>query len=110
MRTTLFALISIGMLSPVFAETYSVQSPNGKNEIALDVKDGLFISISQKGASIIKQMPIALEIEGAIAGQNAAVKNCIDSTETAKIRPPVYKKREIVVNGKRKKIIFEVKK
>lgn len=107
MRITLFTLVSIGMLSPIFAETYSVQSPNGKNEIALDVKDGLFISISQKGASVIKHMPIALEIEGAVAAKSVPVKNTIDTTENDKIRPPVYKKREIVVNGKRKKIIFE---
>ena len=56
MKTVTLTLIGIGMILPVFAETYSVKSPNGKNEIALDVKDGLAISITQKGACLIKQM------------------------------------------------------
>ena len=107
MKTLLRTAISIGTISSALAGTYSVQSPNGKNEISLDVKEGLSISIIQKGVCIIKQMPIALEIEQAPLVKNLAVKTCIDSTDNEKIHPPVYKKREILVNGMRKKIVFE---
>lgn len=107
MKRLTLTLIGIGIILPVFAETYSVKSPNGKNEIALDVKEGLSISITQKGACILKQMPIAMEIEGVTVGKNLKIKNCIDSTDNEKILPPVYKKHEILVNGMRKMIVFE---
>ena len=62
-----FLCLCLSMAANLSAKTYTVKSPNGKLEVTLSDDEGLRISLSHDGISILQPSPIGLNAAGKIA-------------------------------------------
>ena len=75
------------------AQTVSVKSPDGRNEIRLDTEPVLSYSVYQAGLQRIAPTPLSLEVEGkGVLGGAVKVSSIDTVTLKGTIRTPIYKK------------------
>ncbi|MFO7936264.1 MAG: glycoside hydrolase family 97 protein [Kiritimatiellia bacterium] len=100
----LLALIPVLMLN---AETFSVKSPDGKNEIQLFVGDELQYSVLRNGITRVVPAAIGMTIEGkGTLGVNPEVIDSRKRAVKSVIKTPIYKKSEINGNGNELTVSF----
>jgi alpha-glucosidase len=90
------------------AETLSVKSPDGKNEIRLAVGNDLQIEVSRNGKTRIAPTPIAMTVDGkGTIGMNPKLSGQKSRTLNSVLKTPTYKKAEIAENGNELAASFE---
>ena len=100
------ALVGLGFCAG--AQTVSVKSPDGRNEIRLDTEPVLSYSVYQSGLQRIAPTPLSLEIEGkGVLGGSAKVSSIDTVTLKGKIDTPIYKKSSIDEAANRTTVAFE---
>ena len=91
-----------------WATAYSVKSPDGLNEIVLNVEQNVNLSIIRNNTLIVSPTEIALELQGGEKlGVTPRVKEMQTRTIDEVIKTPFYKKSQIVSKGNQKTIVFE---
>lgn len=102
----IIALVGLGFC--VGAQTVSVKSPDGRNEIRLDTEPVLSYSVYQSGQQRIAPTPLSMEIEGkGVLGGSAKVSSIDTVTLKGKIDTPIYKKSSIDEAANRTTVAFE---
>ena len=76
------------------AQTVSVKSPDGQNEIRLSTEPVLSYSVFRSGVERIAATPMAMEIEGkgVLGGAGARIASIDTVTLKGTIPTPIYKK------------------
>ncbi len=75
------------------AETFSVKSPDGKNEIRLSVEDSLHYSVLRNGRLRVVPTAISMTIaEHGTLGTNTVITSKKEKSIANVINTPVYKK------------------
>jgi alpha-glucosidase len=92
----------------VLAETVSVKSPDGKNEIRLAVEDALSYAVLRNGKVKIAPTAISMTIEGkGVLGAKPKIVGKRESKITNRIQTPIYKKAAINENGNEAIVSFD---
>ncbi|MBE6396920.1 MAG: glycoside hydrolase family 97 protein [Lentisphaerae bacterium] len=100
------AVVGFGLCA--FAQTVSVKSPDGKNEIRLDTDPVLSYSVYRSGVQRIAPTRLSMEIEGrGVLGRSAKVSSIDTVTLTGKIDTPIYKKSFIDESANRTTVAFD---
>ena len=94
--------------SVAFAETISIKSPDGRNEIKVATEPTLAYSVLRDGVVRIASAPISLEVEGMPkCGGAVKVKSSDARLVSGTLPTPIYKKSSIDLAGMEKTIDFE---
>lgn len=100
MKTAMLCVAALGVAVNMCAETVSVKSPDGKNEIRLMVEDSLRYAVLRNGKERIAPTEISMTVEGkGVLGEKPKVTGKRESKITNTIKTPIYKKAEINENG-----------
>ena len=93
MKNKLTFLFALGAAA-AFAETVSVKSPDGLNEIALDTDGGLSYSVLRSGKTLIAPTPLSITIEGkgTLGAAGAVVESKGSRAVKGTLATPIYKK------------------
>ncbi len=107
MKTTLFSAVALAFLAGN-AETWSITSPDGLNEICLSTDPTLSYTVSRKDAELVASTPIALEIEGrgVLGGADLKVVKAEKQSLTGTLDTPIYKKSSIDLAARRLDVTF----
>ena len=90
------------------AETISIKSPDGRNEIKLATEPSLSYSVLRDGVERIASAPISLDVEGLPkCGGAVKVKSSDARLVSGKLPTPIYKKSAIDLAGMEKTVEFE---
>ena len=90
------------------AETISLKSPDGRNEIRLSTEPTLAYSVVRDGVVRVADSPIALNVEGRpLCGGAAKVKASDSRLVSGSFATPIYKKASVDLAGMEKTIDFE---
>ncbi len=101
-------VLAAGFSASLCAETVSLKSPDGKNEIRLSVEKELRYSVLRNGRERIAPTPLSLTIEGrGELGAKPKIRESRVRSVTGSIKTPLYKKAEIVENGNEMTVSFE---
>ncbi len=108
-RMTVALLAGCAGLGFVRAQTVSVKSPDGTNEIRLMTEPTLSYAVYRAGVERIAPTPIALEIEGkgALGGANAKVAATDATSLKGAVASPFYKKASVDRSANRTVVAFE---
>ena len=91
-----------------YAETLSVQSPDGKNEIRLLVGENLQYAVLRNGKERITPTPLSLTVDGkGVLGVQPKLKDQKRRTCQGEIATPLYKKAKVIDNGNELTATFE---
>ena len=91
-----------------YAETLSVQSPDGKNEIRLLVGEDLQYAVLRNGKERIAPTPLSLTVDGkGVLGVQPKLKDQKRRTCQGEIATPLYKKAKVIDNGNELAATFE---
>ena len=90
------------------AQTVSVKSPDGQNEIRLSTEPVLSYSVFRSGVERIAATPMAMEIEGkgVLGGAGARIASIDTVTLKGTIPTPIYKKASIDESANRTTVSF----
>ena len=90
------------------AQTVSVKSPDGQNEIRLSTEPVLSYSVFRSGVERIAATPMAMEIEGkgVLGGAGARIASIDTVTLKGTILTPIYKKASIDESANRTTVSF----
>ena len=92
----------------VTAETLSVKSPDGKNEIQLITGDSLQYSVLRNGKVRVVPTDISMKIDGkGTLGAKPKVAGKQEHSVKGVINTPIYKKAQINENGNELEVSFE---
>ena len=96
------------VLTTLHAERITLQSPDAKNEIRLDIEQTLAISVWRNGKERLKPTPINLTVEnrGVLGASPKRIKQETRKIEAA-ITTPIYKKAAIVQKACETTVWFE---
>ncbi len=94
MKKLLLLSSAFAFAMSVFAETYSVKSPDGLNEIKLITEPVLSYSVLRAGKVRIAPTPISMEFDkqGVLGGKDTKVLNSETVSISGSIDTPIYKK------------------
>ena len=108
-RILLSAAAAVACAGTAFAQTVSVKSPDGRNEIRLDTAPTLSYSVYRGGIERVAPTPIALEIEGvgSLGGAGAKVASADTVSVKGTIASPIYKKACVDESANRTTVAFE---
>ncbi|QCR22730.1 glycoside hydrolase family 97 protein [Pontibacter sp. SGAir0037] len=97
MKHRLFLLVFlIGYSGGVFAQDYTVQSPDGKIKATVDVKDKITYAVTHEADQVIAPSPISLKLTtGETLGAKPRVRNTKRNTVNQTIQAPIYKKAQV---------------
>jgi alpha-glucosidase len=105
-KLCIMALVGVGFCA--VAQTVSVKSPDGRNEIRLDTEPVLSYSVYHSGLQRIAPTPLSLEVEGkGVLGGSAKISSIDTVTLKGKIQTPIYKKASIDEAANRTTVAFE---
>ncbi len=109
MTRIMWAVLGIaGIAFAAGAETISVTSPDGKNEIRLSVEDTLQYSVLRNGKVRVAPTAISLTVaDKGVLGAKPVVAGRQARTVSGVIKTPIYKKAEIVEDGKEMTVSFQ---
>ncbi len=104
-----FILAGCAGLCVADAQTFSVKSPDGRNEIRLMTEPTLSYAVYRDGAERVAATPLALEVEGRGVLGGSATKVVAEDTVslTGVIPSPIYKKASVSENAIKKTVTFE---
>lgn len=107
-RALFTAVFVLGFSVTLFAETVTLKSPDGKNEIRLIAEDTLQYAVLRNGKVRVAPTAISMTIEGhGVLGAKPKITGKKESALAGIIRTPVYKKSEIKENGNEIAVSFE---
>ena len=75
MKNTLFAVAAIAACASASAETISLKSPDGRNEITLATEPALTVSVARDGKPVLGPAPISMTFDGKGVIGGAGAKN-----------------------------------
>ena len=108
MKKSVLCLIALGIAGTLSAETVSLKSPDGKNEIRLVTGNDLRIEVLRDGKTRVAPTPISMTLEGkGTLGASPKITANATSQISGVIPTPIYKKSEIRENGNEAAITFE---
>ena len=89
------AAVSFGLTA--VAQTVSVKSPDGKNEIRLDTEPVLSYSVFRSGIERIASTPLAMSLEGKglLGGAKVKISSIDTQSLKGKVETPLYKKSSV---------------
>ncbi len=104
---TVFLVAALAVLA-LNAETLSVKSPDGLNEIRLSVEDSLRYSVLRNGSVRVVPTEISMTITGhGTLGVKAMISGKKESSVASVINTPVYKKSMIKEKGNELELSFK---
>ena len=90
------------------AETISIKSPDGRNDIRLSTDPVLSVSVLRDGIARISNAPISMTVEGRpLCGGQVKVKSSDTRFVSGSQVTPIYKKASVDLSGMEKTIEFE---
>ena len=91
------------------AQTISVKSPDGRNEIRLMTEPVLSYAVSQSGMDRVSATPLALDIEGkgTLGGAGTKVISADTASLKGKVPSPFYKKEAVDESANMTTVAFE---
>ena len=102
------SFLVVGVAAMAAAETVSLKSPDGRNEIRLSTEPTLTYSVLRDGVVRVAPSPMALEVEGkAKCGGAVKVKAHDTRTVSGKVDTPIYKKSSVDLAGMEQTVEFE---
>ena len=110
MKKLFFAVAAaVALAGDALAQTISVKSPDGKNEIRLMTEPTLAYSVIRSGIERISPTPISMEIDGVgvLGGASAKVLSSDSVSITGSIPSPFYKKAMVDESANRTVVAFE---
>ncbi len=94
--------------STVVAETISIKSPDGRNEIRLSTEPVLTYSVLRDGVARVTDAPISMKMEGRpVCGGAVKVKSSEARLVNGSQSTPIYKKSSVDLSGIEKTVEFE---
>ena len=108
-RQILHLAAAFACAGTALAQTVSVKSPDGKNEIRLSTEPTLSYSVYRGGIERVSPSPIALEIEGVgtLGGAGAKIATADTVSVKGTIDTPIYKKARVDESANRTTVTFE---
>jgi len=102
-------LAAAAMMCPAMAETLSLKSPDGRNEIQLLTGgETLQYAVLRNGKARVAPTALSMTVEGkGVLGAKPKVKATAVRTVAGKIETPVYKKASVTENGSEMTVSFE---
>ena len=109
MKRFFLQAVALAVASAASAQTVSVKSPDGKNEIRLFTEPVLSYSVLRSGVERVSPTPLALEIEGrgVLGGAGAKVASIDTAISGGKIATPLYKKAFVDESANRTTVAFD---
>ena len=102
------ALFAAGFSAPLCAETITLKSPDGKNEIQLIAEESLQYAVVRNGQVRVSPTAVSLTVDGkGVLGAKPKVTGKQTRAVTGVLKTPVYKKSEIKENGNETTVSFE---
>ena len=104
-----FACMIAGCCVAALAQTVSVKSPDGANEIKLLTEPVLSYAVYRSGEVRVLPTPLALEIEGkgVLGGAEAKIVTADTVSLKGTIASPLYKKASVDINANMTTVSFE---
>ena len=101
MKNILIVLAALAACVSASAETISLKSPDGRNEITLATEPALAISVARDGKPVLGPAPISMTFDGKgnIGGAGAKVVGTKSVPHRATIPTPIYKKAAVKDDG-----------
>ena len=108
-KLLLVAGATLAFAPGAFAQTISVKSPDGRNEIRLMTEPTLSYSVHCAGIERVSPTPIAMEIEGAgvLGGADTKVLSSNSVSVNGRVPSPLYKKSSVDESANRTVVAFE---
>ncbi len=97
MKKILITLLALPLiaLQGVDAKVYTVKSPSGVLEVAVDVAEKTTYTLSVNGEQVLAPSRIAMELEcGAVLGDNMRVRKTATGSKSEHIVAPMYRQAE----------------
>ncbi len=96
-KHNLFLFLLGVIFSPfVNAQQYSLQSPDGKVKVKIEIKEKLTYSVLHENDVMLAPSPISLQVQGGESfGVNAKVKKATPSKMSQVIESPVYRRAKV---------------
>jgi alpha-glucosidase len=92
----LFILLIFSRFIAMAQQNQSVQSPDGKIRIMIDIKEKIYYSVFHQSDPIITASPISMALQGGeILGKNPKFKNAKTNSISQSIEAPFYKRSKI---------------
>ena len=110
MKKTLICLLSgCAWLGGATAQTVSVKSPDGANEIRLMTEPTLSYSVHRAGVERVATTPLALEIEGKgiLGGAETKILTADTVSQSGSIPSPIYKKAAVDESANMTTVTFQ---
>ena len=101
MKNTLIAVAALAACASASAETISLKSPDGRNEITLATEPALTVAVARDGKPVLGPAPISMTFDGkgVIGGAGAKVMGTRNVPHRATIPTPIYKKACVQDDG-----------
>ena len=101
MKNTLIAVAALAACASASAETFSLKSPDGRNEITLATEPALAITVARDGKTLLGPAPLSMTFEGkgVIGGKGPKVTGTRSIPHRATIPTPIYKKACVQDDG-----------
>ena len=98
----------VGVAAVAVAETVTLKSPDGRNEIRLSTEPALTYSVLRDGVERVAPSPISLDVEGLPkCGGAVKVKSHDTRTVSGMVDTPIYKKASVDLCGMEQTVEFE---
>ena len=109
MKRMSLQLAAVALSCMAYAQTVSVKSPDGANEIRLMTEPTLSYAVYRAGVERVAPTPIALEIEGkgVLGGADAKIAAADTVSLKGTIDSPIYKKATVDKSANRTVVAFE---
>ena len=109
MKSTLTLVFAICTAGASLAQTVSVKSPDGKNEIRLITEPVLSYAVYSAGEVRVAPTPLALEIEGmgVLGGDGAKIVTADTVSLKGTVASPLYKKASVERTANMTTVAFE---
>ena len=109
MKNTLLAVAALAACASASAETFSLKSPDGRNEITLATEPALAVSVARDGKPVLGPAPISMTFDGkgSIGGAGAKVVDTKNVPHRQTIPTPIYKKAAVKDDGAETVVSFE---
>ena len=80
------------------ADTHTVNSPDGKTVVKVDVGAKIEYSVTRNGVVVLAPSAVSLTLEAGVLGQAPKLKGARTVRIDQKITPPVFEKRTVIVD------------
>jgi len=96
MKTLHMLIISIFLATSLMAESYVLESPNGKLQVKVEISDNIRFSVNHEQTEVIAPSSVSMTlVDGSVWGQKPKLKNKKTQSVDRIVVSTLYKKREI---------------